>query len=991
MPAPFSLRLLGAPSVSWRGRMLTPGSARIVPLLAYAALNPGGVSRPRLIEMLWEDGKFVNLRQELRKIRMLPGADEWFADPAGENVQVLGTVDVLELRAAAAQGQYKVVTDAWPESGHAYVLAGLDLSFLPARYLDWLEETNTQLAHVFAHSFQQHAAELEAAGNLAGAIQAYRRLAELDPLAETAHRAIIRLEMTAGRLESAWHQLDVVRTVMHRELGSAPGDETQALAERLAAAARKAGEVPPVDSRLPAFKSAFLGRRAELRELGRLFDDPGARILTITGMGGVGKSRLALEFAQQRAGSFPGGLVYMSLTERTDLLPAGLATLLGLEVTSGDIRASVLEHLDGRRCLLLFDNLDGQPEVARFLSDIAGSSPGTVILCTSQVQLNVQEERVFTLTGMDYPAGPGSAQPDDFDAIAFFRQQMPGPLEESQLPHVVEICRLLDGLPLGVELAAALTGYMTCREIAAELARGNYGLLSVEHIDRPHRHRTLKALLQATWQLLEPDIRSRITRLSVFSGPFSREDARAVAAVSFPDLRRLIARSLLAHEPDGMLRLHPSIRWFATEELERERGGRGLRKRLHQRAARHIMEGLDVSAPRDFHELAPWLDACHHLVAAGEHDEACRLLISFDVRLLLRWGQAAMVLQRHEELHPHLQDPHLKGRSLNSRGLALSRLGRLPEAISAYTEALGYARQTGDRKNEANYLGNSGIAYSISGKLHEAIAMHEAALELSREMGDRASEGIDLGCVGLAWNRLGDVERAITSHTMALEASRAAGDRQSEANHLGNLARIFVRQSEHLKALAHVQAALVLRRELGDRRGEAIDLHCLAEILEQQDRPAEALARYQEALALNRSIGERIGECETLMALGRHHAGAGRHETAHLQWRAALLVNQDVGDRHVEGEILSLLADLYSSSGDSDTAAALWITAWDLLPEQDSVLGQQIRASVRDTGVLQDGARLQNLLWTGNQLLHAATGLNYAMPHVAAVSADFSA
>src|SRR5690554_1539175 len=213
----LQLRLIHTPGVWWQGRKLSVTSSRTLPLLAYVALSQSEVNRQDLVDALWADGKLVNLRQELSKIRRLPGADEWFRADAASAIQVLGKSDVAHLRALFSREEYGLVTELWTGRRGMYLLSGLNLDSLPAPYHDWLGEASREVEEVFAESFRQLALQLEAQGDLAAALQAYRALTTIDPMAESAHRAIIRLEVAAGQPDAAAHQLDFVRSVFMRE------------------------------------------------------------------------------------------------------------------------------------------------------------------------------------------------------------------------------------------------------------------------------------------------------------------------------------------------------------------------------------------------------------------------------------------------------------------------------------------------------------------------------------------------------------------------------------------------------------------------------------------------------------------------------------------------------------------------------------------------------------------------------------------------------
>jgi len=981
----LDLQLLEAPLLRWEGRQLRLTSTRILPLVAYVVLAPGSVTRRELVRLLWDDGQLVNLRQELAKIRRLPGSERWFeADPDSGRVLIRASSDLARVRAAFDSADHAFIVDKFAAVPGLSVLNGYDTDFLPPAFHEWLEQENSQLQELLIESFQLHAREQEAAGNLLGAVSTYRQLVSLDPFLESAHRAIMRLEIAAGRPEVAHQQLDRAKAIFRREFKVEPSSETLELEQELASLRSRKPTGRRARQPLPMPKTPFIGRERELTGLGQLLADQKPRVVTITGLGGVGKSRLALEFAHRHSPQFADGAAFLSLagTEQADLVPAGLAGTLGLSVDGETYREHVLDHLQGRAYLLVFDNTEQLPLVGEFIDSLIERSPASQVLITSRVPLGLQAERIFPLQGLNLPPTDDDSLAAS-DAVRLFRQSVHRQLEAGHLAQAALICRQLDGLPLGIELAASLVHYLSFDEIIQELNQGNYGLLSAEHVDRPHRHQALSTLLEATWQSLEAEAQAQLARLSVFEGAFSRADAREVTGLTVEEVRHLVDRSLLTYDPaTGLLAMHNVVRWFAADQLLALPRGQAVRRRLHLRAAERIRGRQQDTAPRTLDDLTPWLEAVQHLIQAEQFDDACRFLNSFDVRLLLRWGQARSVLELHQQLYPQLQDTELKGRSQNSMGLALGRLGRLPEAIQAYQLALSHSRETEDAANEANYLGNLGIAYSVSGRLSEAIELHLQSIDISRRLGNRRNEGIDLGCVGLAYNRLGNVDKAIEFHELALLASQEAGDRHNEANHLGNLARIYSARGELVHALAYVRASLTLRRALADRRGEALDLHCLAEIHQQQGDSVEAEAVFRSALAQYRSISEHIGESETQFALARLLHTMDRQQEALANTRAALTLSRSAGDRHTESELLIWLGEQYLADGHADTAAALWLTARSVLPEKSSELGVRVDSLLVELGLLADPAGVKRILRTGSELLLRATGVTYALPHL---------
>lgn len=808
----------------------------------------------------------------------------------------------------------------------------------------------------------------------------------MNPLDEAVHQAIIMLELKRGNRKGALRQLGRLREEL-RAIGYEPAPETLALfAEKatFSGASRSPARFPV----LPEPRTPFVGREAELAAMTTLANERGPRFVSIVGLGGVGKTRLALQFARRHGAEFEDGALFLPLAHLQDpaVLSPALAHHLNLTTEGETTREQVLQHLQHRSHLIVLDGLENLrgSETSGFLEEIVSRSERSLLLITSRLPVESSAERKVLVGGLRTPLA-GSDAPEATEAVRLFSQASRRAPAAADMPAIASICRLLHGLPLALELAAGLTDHLTFEELVAELGAGNFDLLSSEDSAWPERHRTLRSLLHGTWQLLEPSARFSLERLSVFRASFGRLEAREVAGVGLSELRQLVDRSYVASEDTGRYRMHGMLRWFAKEQLLARKNGREVHRDLHLKAAERLLRTHSDGATTRLSDLEEKIRAFHHLFSAEAYERAGELLASFDTRMLLRWGQATTVLELHRRVGPFLTDPGLRSRNLNSIGLSLSRMGRYSEAVEAYEQALALARATGDRENEANYMGNLGIVYNISGNLKQSIESHLAAVAISDELGNLKAKGIDLGCLGLAYNRLGEPRTALRYHRKALETSREAGDLQSEANHLGNLAHLLLKLDDPTDALGHAHEALALRRRLGDKRGEAIDLLCLASVYAALDDSRQAERYFQAALTLNRAVGDRLGTCETLFRYGRYFGDRKQHDLELDLIREALGTSRAIGDRHMECEILAYLAEHHAKQGDVATATALRLTALSQLAEPDSVLGHAIEEALLDVVSREGETGLKRLLEIGSQLLKVATGAEYELPHVESV------
>jgi predicted ATPase len=326
---------------------------------------------------------------------------------------------------------------------------------------------------------------------------------------------------------------------------------------------------------LPSPRTSFVGRDDELEEIDRLLKDPSCRLLTLVGPGGVGKTRLALEAAARRIDRYPHGVHFVPLASvvAPDFLAAAVADALQFPIDSAHSGLSpqdqLVDYLSERSTLLVLDNFEHLVEGAGLVTRVIERAPNAEILTTSRERLNVQSEWVLDVDGLRVSAkGDGRARVEG--ALRLFaeraRQVDRGFELGEELTHAVRICRLVDGMPLGIELAAAWVLLLPCAEIADEIER-TIGFLETSMRDVPERHRSLRAAFDHSWRLLTEEERRCFRQLSVFRGPFTREAAAAVAGADLRLLTDLVSKSLVRRLELGRYELHELLRQYAADRL----------------------------------------------------------------------------------------------------------------------------------------------------------------------------------------------------------------------------------------------------------------------------------------------------------------------------------------------------------------------------------------------------------------------------------------
>ena len=737
-------------------------------------------------------------------------------------------------------------------------------------------------------------------------------------------------------------------------------DAAPAAAPEPAPAAAADRVAPASPGWLPAESTSFIGRESELATIEELLGL--SRLLTLTGPGGSGKTRLALKAGQQAAGRYPGGvwLVELAAVARPDLVAAAAASALGVREEPGRPLAETIaaQLLAGAgEALLILDNCEHVLDAAAGLvTGLLRQCPSLRILATSQSRLNVAGEATWPVPPLTLPP------PDEQDPLVVARSESarllcdrarlarPGfSLAEVNAGAVSEICRRLDGIPLALELAAARLNALTARQLAARLddrfrvlAGGSRGGLP--------RHQTLQAAIEWSHDLLSDEERVCFRRLAVFAGGCTLEAAEAVlpdtelsdtrlpADAVFEAVTSLVDRSLLTtEERSGSMRygMLESVHQFARRQLAQA----GERDALSQR---HLAWLLDYAGEADLDgpDQEAWLDLLEadvENIRAGLEWGLTRPGSDQALAALALAGAVAPFWQvrGHASLGRRWLDSALAtagpGADPRLRAIALDGAGQLAYVQADHEAQLGYQQESlaiwrglGDDARTASCLGELGAAAHVRGDYPAAEAMYAEALELARRAGASNVMGRCLSGLGRLALHTGDQAQATAYYTESMSRFRAAGDLRRATVILGNLGVVSFNEGDFELAAARLREHLANSRKLGDRKLIGGALTNLGTVLQNTGDPDGAAERHAEALALAEQVGDRRLASVALTNLGLTALARKDYPAARSLHARSLEHAQAIGERRSIAECLEEMAGVDAAAGLAGRAAVLF-------------------------------------------------------------------
>lgn len=694
---------------------------------------------------------------------------------------------------------------------------------------------------------------------------------------------------------------------------------------------------------LPRQPTSFIGRHTEITRIRERLSDPDCRLLTMVGPGGIGKTRLAIESAAAVTPHFSHGVYFAPLQGiyTGDYLISAIADAINFSLSGQqEPLTQVLNYLSDKTMFLLLDNFEqlvdqGGPAI---VIELLAASPHIKLLVTSREALNLREEWLYPVRGLSVPTPDQPDSSDADDAVQLFiaraRQVQPDFAADDQRDAILHICRLVEGTPLAVELAASWTKTLSCPAIAAEIQR-SLDFLVTPLRNVPDRHRSMATVFDYSWQMITPKQQDVFKRLSVFRGGFEREAAEQIAGATLVDLAALVAKSLLRRESNDRYQIHELLRQYAQGQLEAEAEAVDQTHQthctyyadyLHQRteaieSGYQRQHGVVIEIEAELENVrAAWQWAITH--CRGEDINKLGQTFTVFCHHQSRYLEAAQLFEQTRDCLTELpatdQTQLALAHVLVRLGWFYIRLGQFEDAQTALVGSQTLLTQL----NAAPYphsgtdpLPPLSILAMIRGDYDEAVRLGQMAQQANAMRHDLQNLAFSHYVLTGATLAQGDYEMARQHARQAYEVTQQIGNRWFLAyclNEWGNVARAM---GDYAEAEHHFRESYHIREEFDDPEGMAVALNHLGEMAIRQSDFLEAQQQYDQSLAIYRQINDKGGLATALNGLGQTACAQAAYPAAARHFQQALTIADEIHFLPLIGAIFISISELFRKVG----------------------------------------------------------------------------
>lgn len=902
--SPLALRWFGESEVFVQGNPLPPLRHRkALWLLAYLTLrHDRAVARQEVAALFWPDAEesqaLYYLRRLLTQLRSALGSEaSRLLTPSPHTLQLDlsgADCDVLSFDTTLA----RIGVSAQPEESLQKAISLHRGPLLPDCLEDWAIAERNAREQSYLGALERLVRLTREKGEAIAVVRWLRLLLTADPYRESAVRELMQTLADSGDHAALQQVYQEFRSRLRENLNVAPAPETEALYRSFGSLSTKPVSLPPASAaaagtlrHLPIPLSDLIGREQEVEEVCGWLSK--SRLVTLVGVGGVGKTRLAIAAADRVMERFTDGVWFADLAPLN--APSQITlTLLRLFGLKGEpqtpVEESLKQELSSRMLLLILDNCEHLLEECAFLVDqMLSACPGLRILATTREALGLAGEYIYTVPSLSLPpVGQRVVEKEastllEYGAVRLLVERARQANASFQLTlgnadAVAQICHRLDGIPLALELAAARVRALTAAQIAARLD-DRFRLLTGGSRAVLPRQRTLQTAIDWSYDHLSEEERILFHRVSLFAGDWSLEAAEAICAdklIAEADvldlLTHLVQKSLVVFDgAEGKARysMLESLRQYSAERLAES----GERETLRGQYCHFFLHWAEAAEPHFYGpEQSAWYDHVEKEYS--------------NLRAALKWCQGEKALRLVGALSAFwdVRGYHKEGLAHQMTALSLAGMAGTP----ARTKVLLAAGQLSIRQ----------------GDLTLATTLLEECLTLRRKLGDTLGVGRVLNDLAEVALLQGNLRQARTCSEESLRMAREQGDRPSAIGALYMMGQISLFEGDTALAVSFYEECLVMQRELGDTRGIAGSLRSLGNAVWKQNNPTLARSLYEESLAIDRVLGDKAGILYTLHRLGHIAQAVGDYGRASSYYKERLALLWELDD--VNAIILSL-------------------------------------------------------------------------------------